>query len=176
MRTRLFIQATVIFILLASGTLFGQNTISFDNLQVYPERIISVDVSLANSDTIEGMQLPISFRGSRAIVTCDSVSFAGGRCDAFDFKQPEIFDNKKAVFVGLVSNTDVDFNNSPLLPGSGTICKLFFSLPDSLERTDFRLGKARIRHGRRDFSFMIWTPTARKVHGNVVPFNCRLPR
>lgn len=69
---------------------FTTNTVYFDEVTTKLGESFAVKVNLANVDTLSGMQVPTFFRSDKIKLQCDSVSFAGGRCEYFMFNDVKI--------------------------------------------------------------------------------------
>ena len=170
----------ILFILVASQAL-GQNIISFGNVQENPDSTLTVDVFLANSDTIAGMQIPISFPDMHHEFSIDSVTFEGSRCARFDMKHYEILPLQKALFINLIADAEVDSIDKFLVPGSGLLCELklnMVNLESSPKRVlKFIKGKKLNDTDRslmRDLRFSIWKPDATEAIGIIEPFEFHL--
>lgn len=150
----------------------AQNIISFDKFKTYPNKIISVDVILENSDTVEGFQLPLTFSKLGEGFKCDSISFKGSRVENYGFVQSELFNENHDIFIGVICNVDTSSNRNPLMPGTGRICRLYFTMPDKIicKDSEFFIGKGRIKNGWRDYGFFIWTPDAEEVSAEISVF------
>jgi len=184
----LLLKKALLFVLLTSQA-YSENIISFDNIQMDQGNDLTIDVCLANSDTIAGMQLPITFGKMPEGFIIDTVLFEGSRCADFEMKLCEILNGQNGVFFNLISNVTVDSQDRSLVPGSGLLCRLHFTWPESLDihnenqliHRGFLLKKAKILRERngisfRDFRFTIWKPDATEIAGKIEPLILRNPR
>ena len=180
-------NSIVIFIigllLLTNSRAFSENVFFFSNPVLCSNNSFTVDVNIANTDTLAGFQIPISYKHSDDIFSVDTVLFDESRCETFELKHIEIFENQRTVFIMVINNIDLQSDINFLLPDSGLICRVVFSIPDSMQVDSidslssykFKLKKGKklkdkIQNQIRDFRVEIWKPDATAIRCRVENF------
>jgi PKD repeat protein len=86
---------------------------------------VCVDVNLSNTQPLSAVKIPVNFKGQFHI-QYDSISYVGTRAGAFDVKSvvnlDPYFNYRLTVSMYNTSSPDLE-------PGSGTIAKLYFTIP-----------------------------------------------
>jgi hypothetical protein len=125
-----------------------------------------VKVFVNNIDTLAGMQVPIYYRSEDVDLKCDSVSFAGSRCEDFALNDSKIEPVGKTVYFCFINIVDASQSVQPLLPGDGLVATLWFTAPEDIKSGKVLLDSgpnAFYPHPKIDYSFLFWTPTAQQV-------------
>lgn len=126
-------------------------------------RSFAIDINLTNTDTLAGFQIPFSFNYGGIGITCDSVSFLGGRCQHFDFLDNKIDSTSKVVYITGISGVSIELDTPPLLPGSGKLATIYFSVERTNINNQVGFTKTRFPDPKRDYSFFFWNLRAEKV-------------
>ncbi len=125
-----------------------------------------VKVFVSNYDTLAGIQVPIYYRSENIDLKCDSVTFAGSRCDYFALSHFMIEPVGKTVFFTFILMTDPSQDVKPLLPGDGPVATLWFTAPRDIKSGEVKLDSgpnAFYPHEKIDYGFLFWTPAAQQV-------------
>jgi hypothetical protein len=135
----------------------------------------SIEINISNTDTLAGFQIPFSFSYGNIGITCDSVSYLGSRCQHFDCLYAKIDSTAKTVFLMGISGVNVDLDTPPLLPGSGKIATIYFSVSSVSQNVEVNIVKTRIRDQFRDFSFTFWDVRGESIQSSfaTVPIKIR---
>lgn len=167
---------TLLIIVFITSSIFAANTLSL-NVSVNQDRsIISVDLNLANEDTLSGMQIPLDLGFNRLGLQIDSVSFAGSRCDQFFEQFYTVYPEQNKVFIFLAEAADPEIDSSPLLPGTGKVATIYLSRTEDFVPGDHTITNDRPIHGRRDLGFYFWNQRAEDVTVTFNPALIRLRR
>ncbi len=176
MNTRMVITVVILLTIFAVNASLAQNRITFENLQLLESQTISLDVLLVNSDTVEGIQIPITYSNTTDGISCDSVSFSGSSCAFYDVKQAELFNEQNSLYIRGICNTNIDSDNTPLLPGTNFICNIYFSLSDTTQDFNFAVALGHLGKGKLTRELNLWTPDATEVSSEVIRFEQNIIR
>ena len=173
---RNIILTTVILCLLTIGIVnaeeakYHTNTAYFEKVTVKPGEHFAVKVYLFNVDTLAGMQIPTFYRSDKIDLYCDSVSFAGSRCEYMMFNDVKIPEEEgkqqKAVYFSFINTIDPDEQVDPLLPGDGLVATLYFTAPEDCKEGTVKLTRGMIPHPHISFIFAVWNPDGNEVDGD----------
>ncbi|MCP4649765.1 MAG: hypothetical protein GY853_06750, partial [PVC group bacterium] len=136
------------------------NTCSIGNINALGGRSFGIDINLANEDTIAGFQMPFSFDFENIGITCDSIDFAGGRCANFDFLDVKIDNEAKEAYLTGISKAGIDTETSELMPGSGKIASIYFTVSQIDRDKNIRFLRSQFPDLERDFIFAFWNHRA----------------
>ena len=125
---------------------------------------IAIDLILTNQDTLSGMQIPLDLSMSNLALEVDSVSFAGSRCEHFFEQFCRVYEDQDKVFIYLIESADPELESSPLLPGTGSIAKIYLTLTGQPLTTRHLIQNERIDDSEgRDLRYLFWTNRAVEV-------------
>jgi F0F1-type ATP synthase assembly protein I len=165
------------------------NEVVVSKAVVKPGETVAIAVNLVNSDTLAGAQVPIFYRSETIKLICDSVSFAGGLTEKFQFhdikiplicekcetryinptKIPGICDNEKCggklvnkdqvVFFSVINITDPSKEIAPMYPGKGLLATIYFTAPKDSPKGVVKLVRGMIPDKAVDYTFSVWNTT-----------------
>jgi len=141
---------------MAENAKYQTNTIYFDSVTAKPGEHFAVGVYLFNIDSLAGMQVPIFYRSETIKLYCDSISFAGSRCDYFMFKDPKIPEDDQVAYFGFINTIDPKQLEDPLPPGDGLVATIYFSAPEDCPAGTVKLTRGMIPHPFISFIFAVW--------------------
>jgi hypothetical protein len=150
----------------AGQTVKTGNVCYTESVEVTKGASFPVKVFVNNYDTLAGMQVPIYFRSESVDLKCDSVTFAGSRCDYFALSDFKIEPVGKTVYFAFILMTDPSQDVKPLLPGDGLVATLWFTAPREINSGEVKLDSgpnAFFPHEKIDYGFLFWTPAAQQV-------------
>ena len=151
-------------ILLASNlSLAGENVCRIGKFQYHGNGVASVGVILLNSDTIAGFQVPLRFDFGEDDITCDSVSFAGGRCEDFSFLHHDVTPEEKRVFLCGSYTTVPEETIEPLYPGRGEIARIFFTAQGVPQSKRIKVYRSHHQLTQSKLDYLFYTPDGREV-------------
>jgi len=171
---RVALFAGLAFGLSALAASAQENACTLGEARVIPPASFSLEIVIANTDTLAGFQIPFSFDYEGIPIACDSISFAGGDCRDFGFQDVKIDNQAKIAYLAATNNGRVEDNISPLAPGRHPVARAYFSVERVDLTTDVTFGQSRYPHDRLDFSFLMWTPQAEEVKASFNFSNLRL--
>ena len=173
----MFAKRVMLLIFLIFEVSHGQscrNELSFANYEDIDSGRFALDLNFINSDTVSGLQLPITFNNTQISIFLDSVSFLQGRCTNFALKSCEIDSSKKASYIILINNIDSDSSIQALPPGAGMLARIHFSYDfvDSLnsEACSIELDERNLYDSSIESSFECWNSLADDVDCCLVPY------
>jgi len=146
---------TVVFSI-AQEAEFQTNTVYFEKVTVKPGEHFTVKVYMFNTDTLAGMQVPTFYRSEKIDLYCDSVSFAGSRCEYMMFSDTKIPEDDKVVYFSFINTIDPKNLIDPLPPGDGLIATIYFTAPDNGDEGAVKLTRGMIPHPHISFIFAVW--------------------
>jgi hypothetical protein len=106
----------------------GDNVCRIDSLINVGGNQYSVGVFVSNTDTIAGFHIPLALTAdsSNPVISGDSISFVGSRCDDFSFQDKKIDTATNSICISSVYEVYPDENNVPLYVGSGKVAQIYF--------------------------------------------------
>ena len=152
-----------LMLLFFTDVLASDNICQIGALERYGNSHFSLGVYLENSDTLAGLQIPVSFDFGETVISCDSISFAGGRCQDFEFLDSKIDNERHIVYISGVSNISAEANNEPLLPGRGEIARIYFTYEGDPGNTQLKIRRARYEMGGNRLEYRFWKPNGTQV-------------
>ncbi len=157
----MLIRITVIWLTLFGSSYSSTNTLSFEVER--SQNAIIIDVNLANEDTLSGMQIPLDLSMSLLGYGVDSVYFAGFRCEQFFELFYKVYAEEDKLFLYMIESADATLESSPLLPGSGTIARIYLSRVGAPQINLWRIRNDLINDEKRDLRYLFWTNHAVEV-------------
>ena len=161
-----FIIVSVI-LLLASISWAENNRCYFKNFEERSGNKVSVEIYIANHDTLGGFQIPFSYSNQKADLVYDSVSFIDSRCIHFDMLDAQIDTAEKTILIMGVYQINPAVDQEPLYPGKGLVATAYFTANnlDDVRRSKDK-SKKQVRFLRKEYKldtneldFSFWTPT-----------------
>ena len=165
----------LMLLIFPTGAFASDNLCEIRQLQEYGNSHFSLGVFLENADTLAGFQIPVSFDFGETVISCDSISFTGGRCQDFEFLDSKIDNQVKVAYLMGISEASTGGSFEPLYPGSGEIARLYFTYsgtPGEDQRIKLNRSVWKLGNNKLDYSF--WTPDAVEVRCRFKVDNIRL--
>lgn len=161
---KLYVKMPVIGMisLLIWSVTYAQNHIELKQGDRQGDRIVTL-INIENQDTIAGFQIPLYMGILGNNVKCDSISFVGSRVSSFQFLNSKVDTVGRTLYLEGIYQLSADSAPIPLLPGTGTLAKLYFRIVGTPGENKLSLVKGAIPDPIRDMSFQFWTPDAREV-------------
>jgi len=165
---KLILLTTAVCFLLAGFAIaqeaaYHTNTVYFEKVTAKPGEHFAVNVYLFNTDTLAGMQVPTFYRSEKIDIYCDSVSFAGSRCEYMMFRDVKIPEDDKVVYFSFINTINPNKLIDPLPPGDGLIATIYFTAPDNCDEGTVKLARGMIPHPHISFIFAVWNMTGNEL-------------
>jgi len=169
------IISSFILLLISNAAIASDNVCQIGELQEHGNGHFSLGVYLENSDTLAGYQIPVSFDFGETVISCDSISFAGGRCQDFEFLDSKIDNQVKVAYLMGISEASVGGSFEPLYPDTGEIARIYFTYSGTPgEGEKLKLNRSVWKLGDNKLDYRFWTPDAVEVRCRFKVDNIRL--
>ena len=166
---------SLILIIFTTKVFASGNLCQIGELEEYGNGHFSLGVYLENSDTLAGFQVPVSFDFGETVISCDSISFAGGRCQDFEFLDSKIDNGVKIAYLMGISEASTGGSFESLYPGSGEIARHNFTYSGTTgEEEKLKLNRSVWKLGDNKLDYRFWTPDAVEVRCRFKVDNIRL--
>lgn len=122
---RLILIAAIFFLAVsAHGQVISTtDTVWVDSVGTRPDNPVRLDIFFVNADTLNGIDLPLTFTSSD--ITVDSISFEDSRLQSASFTFSAIDPDQKTIHIGAMGLDSA----SIIRPGSGLLASIYITVP-----------------------------------------------
>jgi len=153
----------IIFVMFNFYCFAGDNVCKVENLESYNSDHYSVTVSLTNSDTLAGFQIPLYFDFDQSSLIIDSVSFNESRCIDFAVLDSKIDTSTSNVLVASIFDVSGTDYYSPLFPGYGNIAKIYFTVIENSSNNKLKIKLSHYQYDNNKIGYSFWSPDAVEI-------------
>ena len=123
-----------------------------------------IGVYIENTDSLGGFQIPIHTDYEQNMVTCDSISFTGGRCEGFEFLDSKIDNEKQVVYITGIHVLIGEENHQPLAPGEGEVARIYFTYEGDPTGAPLIIRQDSYQMGANKLEYRFWKPDGEEVN------------